>query len=131
MLVAAAVDAEHLALIHSLGMRSTLVAPLIVRGHNLGAVTLVQGELGRRFYELDLACARQLVATAAVGLDNARLFEQQRSIAQTLPAALLPHELPRRAGLADGRPPRASRCRGWSPRTAPGSDGGSTLEWRI
>jgi serine phosphatase RsbU (regulator of sigma subunit) len=99
LLVDAAVDAEHLALIRSLGMRSAIVAPLIVREHNLGAVTMVQAESGRRFDELDLAFARQLAATAAVALDNARLFEQQLTIAQTLQAALLPRDLPDVPGL--------------------------------
>jgi serine phosphatase RsbU (regulator of sigma subunit) len=70
-----------------------------VRGHSLGALTLVHAESGQRFDEVDLAFARQLASTAAVALDNARLYEQQRSIAQTLQAALLPADLPAAPGL--------------------------------
>jgi serine phosphatase RsbU (regulator of sigma subunit) len=73
--------------------------PLLVRGHSLGSLTLVHAESGRRFDEVDLAFARQLASTAAVALDNARLYEQQRSIAQTLQTALLPAVLPDAPGL--------------------------------
>ena len=99
LLVAAAVDEEHLALIRSIGMRSALVVPLAVRGRKLGALTLVQAESGRRFDHADLAFAEQLAATAAVALDNARLYEEQWRTAQTLQAALLPADLPDVPGL--------------------------------
>jgi serine phosphatase RsbU (regulator of sigma subunit) len=99
LLAAAAVDDEHLRLIRSIGLRSAMVVPLLVRGHSLGALTLVHAESGQRFDEVDLAFARQLASTAAVALDNARLYEQQRSIAQTLQTALLPAALPDVPGL--------------------------------
>ncbi|MFR9805527.1 SpoIIE family protein phosphatase [Pseudonocardia sp. RS010] len=99
LLVAGAEDAEHLALIRSIGMSSALVVPLTVRGRSLGALTLVHAESGQRFDELDLAFAQQIAAGAAVALDNARLYEQQRRIAHTLQAALLPTALPDPPGL--------------------------------
>jgi serine phosphatase RsbU (regulator of sigma subunit) len=99
MLVDAARDDEHLALIRSIGLRSAIVVPLLVRGRSLGALTLVHAESGRRFDDLDLAFAQQLAGTAAFALDNARLYEQQRWIAQTLQAALLPAALPEIPGL--------------------------------
>ncbi|WP_300008611.1 SpoIIE family protein phosphatase [Pseudonocardia sp.] len=99
LLVAAARDDEHLELIRSIGMRSGLVVPLLVRGRSLGALTLVQAESGERFSEVDLAFANQLAATAAVALDNARLYEQQRRTAHTLQSALLPAALPAAPGL--------------------------------
>ncbi|GAA4692733.1 hypothetical protein GCM10023215_32370 [Pseudonocardia yuanmonensis] len=99
LLVAGAVDEEHLELIRSIGMRSAVVVPLVVRGHSLGALTLVHAESGRRFDELDLAFAQRLAGTAAVALDNAWLYEQQRRIAHTLQAALLPTVLPCAPGL--------------------------------
>ncbi len=99
LMVAAAVDDEHLALIRSIGMRSALVVPLTVRGRNLGALTLVQAESERLFSAVDLAFAEQLAATAAVALDNARLYEQQWHTAHTLQAALLPSGLPDVPGL--------------------------------
>jgi hypothetical protein len=94
LLVRAAVDDEHLALIRSIGMRSAVVVPLLVRGRSLGALTLVQAESGQRFDDVDVAFARQLAGVAAVALDNARLYEQQQWIAETLQDALLPAALP-------------------------------------
>jgi serine phosphatase RsbU (regulator of sigma subunit) len=99
LIAASAVDDEHLALARSIGIRSVLIVPLLVRGHSLGALTLVQAESGRRFDETDLAFAEQLAGNAAFALDNARLYEQQRAIAETLQAALLPAALPVVPGL--------------------------------
>jgi serine phosphatase RsbU (regulator of sigma subunit) len=99
LLAAAAVDDEHLALIRSIGMRSALIVPLSVRGRRLGALTLVHAESERRFDRSDLAFAEQLAATAAVALDNARLYENQWRTAHTLQAALLPTALPAVPGL--------------------------------
>ncbi len=99
LLIDSAVDAEHLELIRSIGMRSAMVVPLVVRGRSLGALTLVHAESEQRFDELDLAFAGQIAATAAVALDNARLYQQQQRIADTLQAALLPTGLPAAPGL--------------------------------
>jgi serine phosphatase RsbU (regulator of sigma subunit) len=99
LLVDAAVDDEHLALIRSIGLRSAVVVPLLVRGRSLGALTLVHAESGQRFDEVDLAFASQLAANAAVALDNARLYERQQQIAEILQTALLPAALPVVPGL--------------------------------
>jgi serine phosphatase RsbU (regulator of sigma subunit) len=99
LLAAAAVDDEHLALIRSIGLRSAVVVPLLVRGRSLGALTLVHAESEQRFDEVDLAFAEQLALNAAVALDNARLYEEQRFIAETLQTALLPAALPDVSGL--------------------------------
>ena len=100
LLVASAVDDTHLALIRELGMRSAIVVPLLVRGRSLGALTLVQAESGRRFAEEDLTFVGQLAATAALAIDNAALYEQQRLVARTLQTALLPSELPDIPGVS-------------------------------
>ncbi|GLZ46402.1 hypothetical protein Acsp06_25870 [Actinomycetospora sp. NBRC 106375] len=100
LLVASAVDAVHLELIRAIGMRSAIVVPLLVRGRSLGALTLVHAESGGRFEEEDLTFVGQLAATAALALDNAALYEQQRLVAQTLQTALLPTELPEVPGVA-------------------------------
>jgi serine phosphatase RsbU (regulator of sigma subunit) len=99
LIVAAAVDEEHLDLIRSIGMASALVMPLLVRGRSLGALTLVHAESGRHFDEADLAFAGQVATMAAVALDNARLYQLQHHIADTLQAALLPAALPVVPGL--------------------------------
>src|SRR3954447_23435613 len=46
MLVASAVDDEHLRIIRSLGIRAGIVAPLRARGRILGAITFVAAESG-------------------------------------------------------------------------------------
>jgi GAF domain-containing protein len=99
LLVASAVDATHLELIRALGLRSAIVVPLLVRGRSLGALTLVHAESGRRFTSDDLPFVGQLARSAAFALDNAALYERQRTVAHTLQTALLPGELPDIPGL--------------------------------
>jgi serine phosphatase RsbU (regulator of sigma subunit) len=99
LLEEAARDATHLELVTTIGMRSAMVLPLLVRGRSLGSLTLVQAESGRLFEADDLAFAEQLAGRAALALDNARLYERQRGIARTLQAALLPGVLPAVPGL--------------------------------
>jgi serine phosphatase RsbU (regulator of sigma subunit) len=94
LLVASARDETHLELIRAIGLRSAIVVPLLVRGRSLGALTLVHAESGEHFTEADLTFVGQLAATAAIALDNAALYEQQRLVARTLQTALLPSELP-------------------------------------
>jgi serine phosphatase RsbU (regulator of sigma subunit) len=99
LVAAAARDAEHLELIRSIGLRSIVTVPLQVRGRSLGSLSLVQAESGRRFDEADLSFAGELAARAALALDNARLYEQQRSIAHALQSALVPAALPEIPGV--------------------------------
>ncbi len=94
LLVASARDETHLELIRAIGLRSAIVVPLLIRGRSLGALTLVHAESGERFTDDDLTFVGQLAATAALALDNAALYEKQRTVAHTLQAALLPSRLP-------------------------------------
>jgi len=75
-LAAAARDPEHLALLRALGVRSTIVVPLIARGRTLGALTFAAAESGRRFTTTDLATAEELARRAALAVDNARLYTE-------------------------------------------------------
>jgi serine phosphatase RsbU (regulator of sigma subunit) len=99
MLAGAARDETHLELIRAIGLRSVMTVPLLVRGRSLGSLTLVNAESGHLFDQADLAFAEQLAGRAALALDNARLYERQRTIARTLQAALLPAALPDIPGL--------------------------------
>lgn len=99
MLRSAATDATHLELIRTIGMRSIISVPLRVRERSLGSLTLVNAESEHVFDDADLAYATQLAGRAALALDNARLYEQQRTIAHTLQTALLPSALPAVPGL--------------------------------
>ncbi|MDB4908588.1 MAG: ATP-binding region ATPase domain protein [Gemmatimonadetes bacterium] len=77
LLVAGAVDAEHLRIIRELGLRSAMTVPLVARGRVLGALTLVAAESGRRYHEADLALALELARRAALSVDNARLHRAE------------------------------------------------------
>jgi PAS domain-containing protein len=99
MLVAGAVDAQHLAIIRRLGMRSAMVVPMRLRERVLGAITFVSAESGRRFGASDVALAEDLALRAAAAIDNANLYETSAAIAQTLQASLLPPHLPDVPGI--------------------------------
>ncbi|MDQ3943343.1 MAG: PAS domain S-box protein, partial [Actinomycetota bacterium] len=79
----AAMDAEHRTIMRELGLRSYMVVPMVARGRNHGAITLVSAESGRRYEETDLRLAEELARRAALAVDNAKLYEEaQREIAE-------------------------------------------------
>ena len=73
MLEAAAVDDEHLDLLHKLALVSAMVVPLTARGRTFGALTFISAESGRRYGDDDLAQAEEVARRAALALDNAML----------------------------------------------------------
>jgi serine/threonine-protein kinase RsbW len=68
--------------------------PLRVRGRVLGALTLSSFEPERRFGPDDTAFLSGLADRAALALENARLYEQERTVAHTLQRSLLPGDPP-------------------------------------
>ena len=74
MLVAAAIDAEHMRIIDAIGFSSAMVVPLIARGEVLGALTLVWAESKKHYDDDDLAVAEELGRRAGIAVDNARLY---------------------------------------------------------
>ena len=94
MLVAAAVDEEHLEILRGLGIREGIVAPLRARGRILGAVTFVAAESGRSLTREDVDLVEELARRAGLSVDNARLYTERSAIAHTLQAELLPSRLP-------------------------------------
>jgi PAS domain S-box-containing protein len=79
----AAMDVEHRTIMRKLGLRSYMVVPMVARGRNHGAITLVSAESGRRYEETDLRLAEELARRAALAVDNAKLYEEaQREIAE-------------------------------------------------
>jgi GAF domain-containing protein len=94
LLIAAAVDDEHLAAIRSLDIRSAMTVPMITGGRVLGVISFVFSESGRRYSERDLGFARQLAGRAATAIENARLYTERAEVARTLQASLLPEALP-------------------------------------
>lgn len=77
LLVSAAVDAEHLAILRTLEIRSLIVVPLVANDRVLGALTLVHAESGREYQPADLAFAEEFGRLAAIGVANAALFERE------------------------------------------------------
>lgn len=76
--------------------RSNMIVPLVARGRVLGTISLsILSSSGRDALNRDdVAFAMEVATHAAMGLDNARLYEQQRDIAGILQQALLPRSLP-------------------------------------
>ena len=102
MLTRGAVDEEHLKIIHELGLKSAIVAPMIAHGRTLGALTLVSAESGRRYTQADLDLAMELARRAALAVDNARLHKaaldarkaaESANLAKTQFLAVMSHEL--------------------------------------
>lgn len=79
MLVAAARNPEHLAILRHLGLTSALVVPMIARDTAVGAITFIAAESGRRFDERDLELAQELARRAALAIENARLYDAERA----------------------------------------------------
>lgn len=88
-----ATDAER-DVARSLALRSAISVPLVKRGHVLGAMQFVMSDSRRRYTTDDFTLANAVGSRIAASLDNLRLSEEQRNIASTLQASLLPSELP-------------------------------------
>jgi PAS domain S-box-containing protein len=74
LLTAVACDAEHLALIQQLELRSYIGVPLSRGGQTFGVITLVMAESKRTYGDSDLEVALALADRAAVAVENARLY---------------------------------------------------------
>jgi PAS domain S-box-containing protein len=94
LLVAGAVDEEHLRIIREVGIRSAMAVPMRLGGQTIGVISFVTSESGRVFDEDDLAFAEDLALRAATAVQNARLYAAQERVAHTLQASLLPDRLP-------------------------------------
>jgi PAS domain S-box-containing protein len=90
------------ALLGELALRSAMIVPLTVRGRTLGAITFVISGSGRRYTEEDLTLAESLADRAALAIENARLYRERSSVAETLQRSLLPPTLPEIEGFELG-----------------------------
>jgi PAS domain S-box-containing protein len=90
----AAVDAEHLSLLESLGLSALLAVPLRSGDNVLGALTLVSSQPHRRFDDADQELAEALARRVADALRNARLLRDRAEIAGVLSAGLRPDASP-------------------------------------
>jgi serine phosphatase RsbU (regulator of sigma subunit)/PAS domain-containing protein/anti-sigma regulatory factor (Ser/Thr protein kinase) len=81
------------------GIHSLITVPLRARGVILGMVNFWRGSGSGRFEEEDVAVAEELVARAAVAIDNARRYSREHAMAVTLQRSLLPRDLPEQDAL--------------------------------
>ncbi|MEE6176244.1 GAF domain-containing sensor histidine kinase [Mycobacterium sp. 050134] len=72
---------------HHPPMRAFLTVPITVRGIVFGNIYLTHVEPQRVFSESDEVAARALAFAAAVAIDNARLFERERTVAKWMQAS--------------------------------------------
>jgi PAS domain S-box-containing protein len=94
LLVAGAVDADHLELLRELRMRSAIVVPLLARGRALGAIMFIYAESGREYSVRELELAEELGRRAGVAIDNATEYTREHRTAEILQRALLPQAMP-------------------------------------
>ena len=95
LLIAAAVDDEHLKIMRSIGFTSAMVVPLLAHGRVLGAMTFVSAESQRHYGPGDLTFAEDLARRAALAIENARLYQaaQQANRLKDEFLATVSHEL--------------------------------------
>ncbi|MFE0379614.1 SpoIIE family protein phosphatase, partial [Streptomyces inhibens] len=76
------------------GIHSMIAVPLRARGAILGVVIFWRSQEPEPFEEEELSLAEELVARAAVSIDNARRYTREHTMAVTLQRSLLPRALP-------------------------------------
>ncbi|MDJ0343401.1 SpoIIE family protein phosphatase [Streptomyces sp. H10-C2] len=81
------------------GIHSMITVPLAARGVVMGMATFWRSVKPEPFEDEDLSVAEEVVARAAVSIDNARRFAREHSMAVTLQRSLLPRVLPAQNAL--------------------------------
>ncbi|MEU6476503.1 SpoIIE family protein phosphatase [Streptomyces sp. NPDC047017] len=81
------------------GIRSLVTVPMRARGVVLGLADFWRTDRRDPFESDDLSFAEELVARAAVCVDNARRYTREHHVAVTLQRSLLPRELPEQQAL--------------------------------
>ncbi|MCM2387003.1 SpoIIE family protein phosphatase [Streptomyces albipurpureus] len=76
------------------GFHSMIAVPLRARGAILGVAIFWRSERPEAYDEEDRSLAEELVARAAVSVDNARRYSREHTMAVTLQRSLLPRGLP-------------------------------------
>ncbi|GAA4924830.1 SpoIIE family protein phosphatase [Streptomyces coeruleoprunus] len=89
---------EQRRLFDATGMHSAAIAPIRGAGEVLGALTLGRSEQPEPFTEADIGLLEDITRRAGLALANARLYQRQRKVAETMQRHLLP-QLPTVPGL--------------------------------
>ncbi|MFD9395803.1 SpoIIE family protein phosphatase [Streptomyces sp. NPDC060000] len=86
-------EPERTASIRAFGLHSLISVPMRARNTALGLATFVRSLNPVSFRSDDVLLARELVARAALCVDNARRYTREHTAAVTLQRSLLPHAL--------------------------------------
>ena len=89
---------EQRRLFDATGMHSAAIAPIRSTREVLGALTLGRADNPVAFAPADLPLIEDIARRAGLALDNARLYQRQRKVAETMQNHLLP-QMPGVAGL--------------------------------
>ncbi|MFD5909813.1 SpoIIE family protein phosphatase [Streptomyces massasporeus] len=89
---------EQRRLFDATGMHSAAIAPIRSTRAVLGALTLGRDENPAPFTPADLPLIEDIARRAGLALDNARLYQRQRKVAETMQNHLLP-QMPGVSGL--------------------------------
>ncbi|MFF4585627.1 SpoIIE family protein phosphatase [Streptomyces sp. NPDC001388] len=89
---------EQRRLFEATGMHSAAIAPIRSTRSVLGALTLGRANAPTGFAPTDLPLIEDIARRAALALDNARLYQRQRKVAETMQNHLLP-QMPSVPGL--------------------------------
>lgn len=81
---------EQRRLFDATGIRSAAIAPIRSTREVLGALTLGRAEKPGEFATADLPLIEDIARRAGLALDNARLYQRQRKVAETMQNHLLP-----------------------------------------
>ncbi|MEU9631108.1 SpoIIE family protein phosphatase [Streptomyces luteogriseus] len=92
-------DPERARAIIDYGIHSLITAPIQARGVVLGMASFWRGQRHEPFNEEDLSLAEELVARAAISIDNARRYTREHALAVTLQQSLLPQAMPEQNAL--------------------------------
>ncbi|MFI5567101.1 SpoIIE family protein phosphatase [Streptomyces sp. NPDC051740] len=92
-------DVERSGQVMEYGIHSLITVPLRAGALVLGVVSFWRSRKTEPFDTEELALAEELVARAAVSIDNARRYTREHSMAVTLQRSLLPRTLPEQSAL--------------------------------
>ncbi|MFF2165500.1 SpoIIE family protein phosphatase [Streptomyces sp. NPDC058175] len=81
------------------GIHSMLLIPLWARGSPLGIAQFFRHRNAAPFDDDDLLLAQEITSRAAVYIDNARMYTQERATALALQRSLLPNRVSRRGAV--------------------------------
>ncbi|MEU6230641.1 ATP-binding SpoIIE family protein phosphatase [Streptomyces sp. NPDC047042] len=92
-------SAEHTDAPRGCGDHDLLLVPLYARGSSLGIAQFSRHRNPNLFDDDDLLLAQEIASRAAVSIDNARRYTQERSVALVLQRSLLPQQAPAQSAV--------------------------------